>query len=182
MIKKIGIKSPFINLTATILGHTETQIFMKRWHYFLIGFLLIYLGKINPIGAHGANINYKMTKAIQIEALYADGKPMKAAQVVVYAPNDPTTPWLQGTTNQAGQFTFTPDVTQTGNWDVKVRQAGHGDIISIPLTTDNTSSIQLQNSSQNTGYTPLQKVVMAATGVWGFLGTALFFSRNKAHS
>jgi nickel transport protein len=159
----------------------ETLMFMKRWHYFLLGFILIYLGKINQTWAHGTNINYQMTKAIQIEALYTDGNPMKEAQVVVYAPNDPINPWLKGITNQNGQFTFTPDVTQTGNWDVKVRQAGHGDIISIPLTTGETTPIQLQTTPKNTGYTPLQKAVMAATGVWGFLGTALFFSRNKAH-
>ncbi|MGK7942916.1 MAG: carboxypeptidase regulatory-like domain-containing protein [Microcystaceae cyanobacterium] len=155
---------------------------MKRWHYLLLGFFLIYLGKIDYAMAHGAKINYKTTQAFQITALYEDGKPMKEAQVVVYAPSDPTTPWLKGTTNQTGQFTFTPDFTQEGNWDVKVRQAGHGDIISIPLTTGKTASMQLQTSISQTGYTSLQKVIMAVCGIWGFVGTAMFFSRGKVHS
>lgn len=155
---------------------------MKRWHYFLLGVLLLYFGKIPQTLAHGAKIDYEMTQSLQIQAVYDNGQPMKAAQVVVYAPNNPTTPWLKGTTDEQGYFTFTPDLSQKGNWDVKVRQAGHGDIISIPLTQgEDNSSPQLTTPSK-TDYTSLQKALMAIMGVWGFVGTALFFSRSKVHS
>ncbi|MEC4985688.1 MAG: carboxypeptidase-like regulatory domain-containing protein [Oscillatoria sp. PMC 1068.18] len=134
--------------------------------------------------SHGANIQYRQTEALQIKALYDDGKPMANAQVTVYSPDDPATPWLTGTTNNEGEFTFAPDLEKVGNWEVKVRQAGHGDITTIPVgesTLTNQSEEQF-SLTQNGNYTPLQKAVMAVVGLWGFIGTALFFSRKKANN
>lgn len=144
--------------------------------------------------AHGANISFQPTQAIEIQAQYDGGTPMDNAQVTVYAPDDPATPWLTGTTDAEGKFTFSPDPTLTGNWDVKVRQAGHGDLISIPIEGNNSSGENANNGSSdnntvaiataptmmNSGYTPLQKAVMAVVGVWGCVGTALFFARRKS--
>ena len=156
---------------------------MNRFYFFLT--LLILIAAPKKVIAHGANIDYRETSAITIQAKYDDGKPMANAQVVIYAPSDRSTPWLKGTTDKSGNFTFVPDASNSenhGDWDIKVRQSGHGDIISIPLKdsqlADHPSDIQL--SSTDNGYTPAQKVVMAAAGVWGFVGTALFFSRSKS--
>jgi nickel transport protein len=128
--------------------------------------------------AHGANISFQSTQAIEIQARYDGGTPMADAQVTVYAPDNPATPWLTGITDEEGKFMFTPDTSLTGNWDIKVRQAGHGDLISIPLGTNGEESA-VAPVSGNASYTPLQKALMAAVGVWGFVGTALFFSRRK---
>lgn len=139
--------------------------------------------------AHGSNIQYRSTEAIEIQAVYDDGTPMANAQVVVYPPEDPSTPWLKGITNSEGKFVFVPQSEASGNWDIKVRQSGHGDIVSIPwnqenLTTDTTPESNRANrfSTAAAGYTPVQKIVMAAVGIWGFVGTALFFSRSKISS
>ena len=154
---------------------------MNKLYFF---FTLLALSAVpKQVLAHGANIGYRETSAITIEAKYDDGTPMANAQVVIYAPSDRATPWLKGTTDDSGNFTFVPDTDaeKVGNWDVKVRQAGHGDITSIPVTGDvggNTADTQL--SSDGAGYTPSQKVFMAAAGIWGFVGTALFFSRSKS--
>lgn len=144
--------------------------------------------------AHGANISYQQTQAIEIQAQYDGGTPMDNAQVTVYAPDDPATPWLKGMTDAEGKFTFSPDPNLSGNWDIKVRQAGHGDLVSIPLE-GNTSNPENANSGggensalniattptlMNSGYTPMQKALMAAVGVWGCVGTALFFARRKS--
>lgn len=131
--------------------------------------------------AHGANIEYRKTSAIAIQAKYDDGKPMAKAQVVVYAPSDRATPWLKGITDEAGNFSFVPDLNpkNVGDWDIKVRQSGHGDITSIPLGDGklaNTPQTQLASAS---GYSSSQKLVMAAAVGWGFVGTALFFARSK---
>lgn len=125
--------------------------------------------------AHGSKIQYRKTTAIQIQATYDSGEPMANAQVVVYGPNNPSTPWIRGITDEKGYFTFTPDFDQTGNWDVKVRSSGHGTIISIPLGAETEASF----SSPRTGGEPLQKLVMAGSVVWGFVGTGLFFARKK---
>lgn len=145
--------------------------------------------------AHGANIQYKSTNALQINATYDSGQPMSNAQVTIYAPDDPATPWLTGTTDEKGGFIFVPDPTKIGNWEVKVRQAGHGDIISIPgaipgvnspssinqnePNTENQSVTQNQQSVANKNYTPMQKSLMIISVGWGFVGTALFFSRKS---
>jgi len=54
-----------------------------------------------------------------------------------------------------------------------VRQSGHGDMVHIPIGEDVAMA-------GGTGYTPLQIVLMGACVVWGFAGTALFFSHRRA--
>jgi nickel transport protein len=157
---------------------------MNRFYFFLTLPLLIFTTVPEAVLAHGASIEYRQSEAITIQAKYDDGKPMANAQVVIYAPSDRATPWLKGTTDQSGNFTFTPDSNpeNVGDWDVKVRQSGHGDITSIPITEGKLAqeNSQTQSSSANAGYTSTQKIVMAAVGVWGFVGTALFFSRSQS--
>jgi nickel transport protein len=155
---------------------------MKYPRIFL--FLLFSSGLSEPVLAHGARIDYQQTSAIVIRATYDDGTPMAEAQAVVYAPDDPTNPWLKGTTNEAGEFSFVPDPDLAGNWDVKVRQSGHGDIVSIPLdsgaiASEETSAMSSNaNVAKSAGYSTGQKLLMAIAGIWGFIGTALFFARK----
>ncbi len=151
---------------------------MTRFYFWLA--LIIAIAIPKEVLAHGANIEYQETEAITIEAKYDDGKPMANAQVVIYAPSDPASPWLKGTTDELGNFTFVPDADSEniGNWDIKVRQSGHGDITSIPIEKGKLAVNQINTSSA--GYTPSQKIVMAAAVGWGFVGTGLFFSRSKS--
>jgi nickel transport protein len=124
--------------------------------------------------AHGAKIDYTVDMAIEIVARYDSGEPMAGAQVSVYAPDDPTTPWLTGVCDDEGRFRFTPDTSKPGTWDVQVRQAGHGDIVHIPVGEGSAGT------GGAGGYTPLQIVLMAACVIWGAVGTALYFWRRKA--
>lgn len=191
----------------------------KKVSWLSLSFLL-YLS-INPSKtlAHSSNIDYQATSALEITAKFDNGQPMSNAQVVIYAPNNLSQPWLQGITDKEGKFVFAPDYSITGNWDVKVRIAGHGGVINIPIqsipnqqissnsqstaetietqiqktdinqtnnslekTNDNSTVIVSQSTAnKNSQSTPtmMQKLVMAVTGVWGFVGTALFFSRHK---
>jgi nickel transport protein len=151
-------------------------------------FLLDWQGKTL---AHGVSINYAITQAIAIQAAYDTGEPMVKAQVIVYAPDNPSTPWQKGTTDEKGKFVFMPDLAKAGNWEVTVRQAGHGDVIVIPVesgTAGNAPSTPPTSSSPETKQatssspetlTPLQKGLMSGSVIWGFVGTALFFARRK---
>ncbi|MEM6612646.1 MAG: carboxypeptidase regulatory-like domain-containing protein [Cyanobacteria bacterium P01_C01_bin.72] len=133
--------------------------------------------------AHGANIEYRETSAIAIQAKYDDGTPMANAQVVIYAPSDRANPWLKGVTDSQGNFSFVPerDPENIGNWDVKVRQSGHGDITSIPVNQAGLASISPAHlASAGAAYTLPQKMLMAAAIGWGFIGTALFFARSQS--
>ena len=124
--------------------------------------------------AHGAGIEYTSSTEIEIVAKYDTGEPMGGAQVVVYAPDDPSTPWLTGVCDDEGRFTFVPDSTKTGTWDVQVRRAGHGDMVHIPVGGGAIATASCG------GYSVLQIVLMAVCVVWGIAGTALYFSRRKA--
>lgn len=135
-----------------------------------------------PAQAHGVSITYQETPAIALEALFDNGEPMAGAQVAVFSPADPQTPWLRGVADEAGRFTFSPDPTQPGNWEVQVRQAGHGEILVIPVGSDAAAGSRMPRRSASS-LTPLQKGVMLGSVVWGCVGTALFFSRrSKAHN
>ena len=155
---------------------------MNRFYFFFTLFVLLVLP--NKALSHGAKIQYRQTSAIAIQAKYDDGQPMANAQVVIYAPSDRMTPWLKGTTDDSGNFTFVPDTNpeNIGDWDIKVRQSGHGHITTIPIGKDSVAPPNSQTAivSQGSEYTSTQKIVMAAAGVWGFIGTALFFSRSKS--
>lgn len=141
------------------------------------------------VAAHGVKIGYETTQAIKIDAAFDNGDRMSNAQVTVYAPDDPSTPWLQGTTDANGHFFFTPDDSQSGNWTVRVRQASHGNMITIPLETQPTTAEEttendaqdpvLITQSTSNSFTPLQIVIMSSAVIWGFVGTAFFFSRGK---
>ncbi|TET42260.1 MAG: carboxypeptidase regulatory-like domain-containing protein [Dehalococcoidia bacterium] len=128
--------------------------------------------------AHGAKIEYTVNVAIELVATYDNGEPMAGAQFVVYAPDDPSTPWLTGVCDDEGRFSFVPDTSKPCaskpcTWDVQVRQAGHGDFVHIPIGEDT-----LVTGSAG-GYTTLQIVLMALCVVWGTVGTALYFSRRR---
>ncbi len=128
------------------------------------------LGLSTEVYAHGAKIEYTVNMTIEIVAAYDNGEPMASGQVAVYAPDDPSTPWLTGVCDNEGRFSFVPDTSKPGIWDVQIRQAGHGDIVHIPVG-DGTGSAG--------GYTPLQIVLMAASVIWGSVGTALYFLRRS---
>jgi nickel transport protein len=148
---------------------------MKNWRAIaaLVGVLMLLVLPAQAL-AHGVNIEYSSDVEITIVAKYDTGTPMAGAQVTVYAPDDPTTPWLTGVCDDEGVFSFTPDTSLPGTWDVQVRLAGHGGIIHIPVGEGATSSGGLG------GYSWLQIAIMAACVIWGSVGTALYFRRRRA--
>ncbi len=156
--------------------------------------------------AHGVDLEYKTVEAIQIQATYDSGEPMTQASVNVYSPTDPATPWQQGMTDDQGRFSFVPDPSLPGRWEVIVRQAGHGSVVTIPVEDPATEGAATDVDPENpanpmaedpevsprdpgagTGSTSsaesggsLQTVVTAAAVIWGLIGTALFFSRRNS--
>ncbi len=123
--------------------------------------------------AHGAKIEYALTSSIEIVAKYDSGDPMAGAQVTVYAPDDLSTPWLTGECDDDGRFTFTPDISKPGTWDVQVRQAGHGDMIHIEVEGGSVTG------GSSSSYSIGQIVLMTVCVIWGIIGTALYFRRRK---
>jgi len=139
----------------------------------LIALLLMFTMSFTAIAyAHGTKIEYMITTTITVHAKFDTDEPMSEAQIMVYAPDDPSTPWLVDTADEDGYFTFTTDPELPGIWDVQVRQAGHGDMIHIPVGED-------APTMGSSGLTPPQILLMGACVIWGFIGTAFYFSRRK---
>ncbi|MEM9486740.1 MAG: carboxypeptidase regulatory-like domain-containing protein [Cyanobacteria bacterium P01_F01_bin.116] len=164
--------------------------YLKAQNYF--GILLNSLGLLllcsQPGWSHGAIAT--VTRTFAVEASYASGEPMAQAQVVIYSPENPDQPWTTGKTNQEGVFEFSPDID--GNWDVVIRQAGHGTTVSVPVETEQIPVAQIEESkttvqppttalvsSSEPLTNPLQRWASAGAALWGMVGTVLFFSRGK---
>ena len=168
------------------VNYFMTQMKKTKLEYFLLLLLLPIMTWSGKLLAHGSNIKYRKTEAIEIQSNYESGSPMAKAQVTIYAPNNPSKPWLKGITDDQGKFIFIPDYSQTGNWQIKVRQSGHGNMINLAISennklTDNRPEkhSNINHNSLNNEYSSGQKLVMAIMVTWGFVGTALFFSRKK---
>ncbi|MEL6813392.1 MAG: hypothetical protein AAFP03_01100 [Cyanobacteria bacterium J06598_3] len=133
-----------------------------------------------PTQAHGAKIEVS-PQAVEIIATFDTGEPMDNAQVAVYAPDMLDTPWQTGQTDSEGRFLFTPDSSGVadsaaagGLWEVTVRKAGHGQTTSFALEDVNSRA-----TTTATAHSPIQKWLSIAAIIWGFIGTALFFSSKN---
>ena len=85
--------------------------------------------------AHGVVITYtlKANGEVELSAEFDTGEPMAEAQVTIYAPEDPLTPWLTGTADAEGRYVFVIDPEMPGIWDIQCRKAGHGDMVHLQL-------------------------------------------------
>lgn len=157
-------------------------------------------GEAVALAAHGIDVQVTLTPittvAIALDARFEGGEALADAQVTVYAPDDAKTPWLRGTADEAGHYVFVADVTNAGTWDIQVRKAGHGEWINVALDADTVEMTQANapgdtaasttlriaddaSSGGSTGYTTAQIVLMAASVIWGMVGTALYVSRRR---
>ena len=136
----------------------------------------------HPAQAHGATIVVSQ-QAVEIVATFDTGEPMSNAQVSVYAPNAPDTPWQTGQTDSDGRFLFSPESgsesddvsgSETGLWEVTVRKAGHGQTTAFAL--DHAAGLSSLASSASAP--TVQKWFSMAAIIWGCIGTALYFSRR----
>ncbi len=157
--------------------------------------------------AHGVVISYtvKTNGEVELYAEFDTGEPMGEAQVTIYSPADPQTPWLTGTADEAGRYVFVIDPELEGWWDIQYRKAGHGNFIHFELETgmidpalvDNPPGELLPDTPttkpsvgeaapsaatvaiSSGGFTSFQILLMSASVIWGFVGTALYFSSRK---
>lgn len=143
-----------------------------NWKAVMLLVPVLLLCMVGATLAHGAKIEYTVVTGVEIQAAYDTGDPMAGGQVVVYAPDDPSSPWLTGVCDGEGRFAFAPDPDKPGTWDVQVRQAGHGDIVHIDIGAGAATS-------GGSGLTVPQILLMAGCVAWGCIGTALFYSRRR---
>lgn len=145
------------------------------------------LGLVVPKAlAHGVDLRYQPQQVIRVTAQYDSGQPMANATVQVFAPDRPQEAVIKGTTNAQGEFEFVPD--RPGQWQVQVRQAGHGGLLTIPVATHAQAGTEVpppaapepSRTVSLSQYTPAQITVMVLAVLWGAIGTACFaWSRRR---
>lgn len=161
------------------------KLFTRGWKQAFFLAVLLAAGNADSTHAHGVNVGYTTTQqtvtVVDIRATFDTGEPMSGAQVTIYAPDNPAAPWQSGTCDADGRYTFTPDSSIPGTWEVQVRKAGHGSYIYVEVGEAGEEGAAAPLASQvvaggSSNYTPLQYVVMGGCVVWGLIGTALFFA------
>lgn len=156
---------------------------LRLWQCLFVGAAVCFLiGCYTlPASAHGATIDV-MPSQVAISAAFDTGEPMAEAQVLIYSPDSAETPWQTGETDSNGQFAFTLDPDISGLWEVTVRKAGHGH--TTTFESGQMSGRSSADFADGFGRGPssaakAQRWVTMAAVVWGFVGTALFFSRQQ---
>lgn len=142
---------------------------------------LMLLAAPSPLLAHGALLELAETRAVTVHARYDTGAPMAAAQVAVFAPDDPATPWLTGRTDDDGRFTFVPD-DRAGRWAIQARQAGHGAIGYVSWGSERPGEATVLAAASPAAPDGLQRLVLAACVVWACISTALYLRCRRAEA
>ena len=147
---------------------------MRKLKIYILSLITLFLLINSTAYAHGTKITYDEKKVYSIKATFDDGTELKNAQVIIFSPKDPKTPWGKGVTDDTGTYEFVPDASIEGKWTIQVRQAGHGGVINIDTSAQGNSSISNGNNMST-----FTKIIVMISVAWGFIGTALFFSRRK---
>lgn len=110
--------------------------------------LLSTLGMATAAWGHAVQTDYFVDLfaaelALEFTATYSNGEPMEVATVLVYAPNNSETPWLESQTDDAGNFTFLPDESLQGEWRIEFEKEGHQDILLVPVDEDGIDYINI---------------------------------------
>jgi nickel transport protein len=141
----------------------------------LIALFALLAAVAQPVAAHGTEITYTSEgNTVTVQALFDTGEPMAEAQFTVFAPNDPSAVYFQGIGDSEGRFSFDVDPAVAGAWAVRVRIAGHGEIINVPVGADGTIGAYSASGLSAMVRNILTGVVVVVLG-----GVAWYFSRSS---
>ena len=135
---------------------------------FLIPFVCLSSLSLAPrVLAHSVETNYAMEASkLAITATYSTGEPVPQTPIVVYAPNDPSKPWMIGATDAEGKFAFQPDGQIQGEWEVKIGEGDHSDLLSVPVSAQGVDVEKISKSDGHEGHVHLNpKVAVSKSGV-----------------
>jgi nickel transport protein len=141
--------------------------------------LLTLLGFPTKAFAHALATDYALAAAnrLDIEAIFSSGEPFVRAKVVVYAPNDLTKPWMEGVTDEKGNFAFQPDRAIPGNWRIEIGEDDHMDILSVPVSDKGIELDAISKAPERE--TNYLLMTVGAMTISGSLGTTFLLSRKK---
>ena len=110
-------------------------------------------------------------QGLEIQSTFSTEEPVQEAEVSVYAPNNPDEPWMVGYTDEEGKFSFIPDTSIEGDWEIAIIQEGHEDYLTIPV---GEQGIEFDLISQgNKSDIHYSAIPLNSWGILGFSGLAM---------
>jgi nickel transport protein len=131
--------------------------------------------------AHQVETNYMLGSQLQFQSRFSTGEPFAGARVTIYAPNQPDQPWQTLTTDSQGQFSFLPDRTIVGNWEVRIEDEdqSHADYWTVPV--DGQGIVEegiVLDATQDQHYVTASVLTPLVTSIAAALGWALLKRRR----
>lgn len=146
---------------------------------------LLAIATIAPkAAAHMIETDFSLfEQELEFTSTFSTGEPVEDAQVRIYAPDNPDEPWGELTTDETGSFSFVPDASIPGDWEIRIeKDLGHGDIWTVPVNAmgidyENISSVEPETPSLFAQANPL--VVAGVLGLGTCMGIAAYASRKN---
>ena len=121
------------------------------------------------------------SNSLEIQSTFGDGEVFKNAKIVIYAPNNLDTPWLEGTTDDNGEFVFNPDSSITGNWYIEIGEDSHWDRLIVPVKNDNIDFDQItyleKPQLQHCHYNLADQLIVTLSAIGCVIGSR-FLTKN----
>ncbi len=136
---------------------------------------IIIIGGPYNLFAHGSKYEI-INPGIGIKASYFDGSVMSDSDVEVYSTANSKKTTFTGITDSKGRFHFFPD--KTGKWRITISD-GMGHAVEALVNVGNDMIAESAPANNKGAFSTLQIFVMAICVIWGFIGTGLYFKRNK---
>ncbi|MGK7889601.1 MAG: carboxypeptidase regulatory-like domain-containing protein [Leptolyngbyaceae cyanobacterium] len=96
--------------------------------------------------AHMIETDYnllELDQSLEFTSTFSTGEPVPEASVSIYAPDNLEEPWLELITDDQGRFSFTPDQSIPGEWEIHIEKGiGHQDFWTVPV---NSTGIDFNN-------------------------------------
>ncbi len=109
---------------------------MKRLLFALV-LCLALIGFPTQAWAHQVETFFTLGDQLEFQSMFSTGEPFAGAEVTIYAPNDPNQPWLATSTDSQGRFTFVPDESIPGDWEIAIEDSdgdqSHADYWTVPV-------------------------------------------------
>lgn len=131
--------------------------------------------------AHSVETDYWMSAGqFQFASMFGDGSPLEGAPVRIYSPENPDEPVIEGTTDAAGSFAFTPDPAVEGEWTVRIGDmTDHGDILTVPVNEAGVEMDEIVQAPYAAPHWWQRQVGVATAAFGGGLGSVAVFRRRR---
>ena len=137
--------------------------------------------------AHAITTDYRLlperSNTLEIQSTFSEVESFPGAPVVVYSPENPDQPWILGTTDEEGKFSFQPEPGVTGIWSVEIGEDSHWDQLNVPVGDRGIELDQISRGDRaiqvaNHSHSPIP--IAAAGLILGSIATRRLWKQSRS--